>query len=102
MPPQEAVNPTYLLAWIPEALLNEKGSTEWDKFVKIEENAVVDENDEGAPPASQSSISCNHCVLDRCSSNRPAYATTRIVRILCPVDFDIFARCTSADPIILV
>src|ERR1700721_880489 len=26
---QEAVNPTYLLAWIPESLLNEKGSTEW-------------------------------------------------------------------------
>jgi TBC1 domain family member 15 len=36
-----------LLAWIPESLLNEKGSTEWDKFVKIEERAVLDDEDEG-------------------------------------------------------
>lgn len=42
------MNPTYLLAWIPETLLNEKGSTEWDKFVKIEERAGLDEEDEGA------------------------------------------------------
>jgi hypothetical protein len=27
--------------------LNEKGSTEWDKFVKIEEKAVMDEEDVG-------------------------------------------------------
>ncbi|KAJ7156059.1 rab-GTPase-TBC domain-containing protein [Mycena crocata] len=43
---REAANPTYLLAWIPETLLNEKGSTEWDKFAKVEENAVLDEEDE--------------------------------------------------------
>jgi len=36
-----------LLAWIPESLLNEKGSTEWDKFVKIEERVVLDDEDEG-------------------------------------------------------
>jgi hypothetical protein len=47
-PPQEAATPTYLLAWIPETLLNEKGSTEWDKFAKVEENSVLDEEDEGA------------------------------------------------------
>jgi len=41
------MNPTYLLAWIPESLLNEKGSTEWDKFVKIEERAALDDEDEG-------------------------------------------------------
>jgi hypothetical protein len=41
------VNPTYLLAWIPESLLSEKGSDEWDKFVKIEEKAILDEEDEG-------------------------------------------------------
>lgn len=45
---QEAVNPTHLLAWIPETLLNEKGTTEWDKFVKIEEKAPVDDEDDGA------------------------------------------------------
>ncbi|GLB35011.1 putative protein with domain in Tre-2, BUB2p, and Cdc16p [Lyophyllum shimeji] len=43
---REASNPIYLLAWIPESLLNEKGSSEWDKFVKIEEKVVWDENDE--------------------------------------------------------
>ncbi|KAL0579952.1 GTPase activating protein [Marasmius crinis-equi] len=43
---REAVNPTYLLAWIPETLLNEKGAAEWDKFVKIEEQAGLDEEDE--------------------------------------------------------
>ncbi|KAJ7774736.1 rab-GTPase-TBC domain-containing protein [Mycena metata] len=43
---REAANPTYLLAWIPETLLNEKGSTEWDKFAKIEESSVLDEEDE--------------------------------------------------------
>ncbi|KAG1754564.1 rab-GTPase-TBC domain-containing protein [Suillus lakei] len=45
---REAVNPTYLLAWIPEALLCEKGTDEWDKFVKIEEKAILDEEDEDA------------------------------------------------------
>ncbi|OAX38653.1 GTPase-activating protein gyp7 [Rhizopogon vinicolor AM-OR11-026] len=45
---REAVNPTYLLAWIPESLLSEKGSDEWDKFVKIEEKAILDEEDEDA------------------------------------------------------
>ncbi|KAG9318717.1 hypothetical protein JVU11DRAFT_815 [Chiua virens] len=44
----EAVNPTYLLAWIPETLLNEKGTEEWDKFVKIEERAIEDEEEEDA------------------------------------------------------
>jgi TBC1 domain family member 15 len=44
---QEAVNPVYLLAWIPESLLHERGTTEWDKFIKIEEKAILDEEDEG-------------------------------------------------------
>ncbi|KAF5358185.1 hypothetical protein D9756_001622 [Leucocoprinus leucothites] len=43
---REAQNPTYLLAWIPESLLNEKGSAEWDKFVKIEERALQDQEDD--------------------------------------------------------
>ncbi len=44
---QEAAQPVYLLAWIPESLLNEKGKSEWDKFTKIEEHAVSDDEDEG-------------------------------------------------------
>ncbi|TFK76505.1 RabGAP/TBC [Pluteus cervinus] len=42
---REASNPIYLLAWIPESLLNEKGASEWEKFVKIEEKAANDEED---------------------------------------------------------
>ncbi|KAG5654505.1 hypothetical protein H0H81_001146 [Sphagnurus paluster] len=42
----EATNPIYLLAWIPETLLNEKGTSEWDKFVKIEEKATWDDEDD--------------------------------------------------------
>ncbi|KAF9567503.1 RabGAP/TBC [Agrocybe pediades] len=43
---REAINPIYLLAWIPESLLNERGSAEWDKFVKVEEQATSSEEDE--------------------------------------------------------
>ncbi|EFI28384.1 GTPase-activating protein gyp7 [Coprinopsis cinerea okayama7 len=44
---REATNPIYLLAWIPETLLNEKGPSEWDKFVKIEEkHGTADEDDD--------------------------------------------------------
>lgn len=43
---REAVNPLYLLAWIPETLLNEKGPSEWDKFVHIEEKTFFDEREE--------------------------------------------------------
>jgi hypothetical protein len=40
---QEAVTLTYLLAWIPESLLTEKGKEEWDKFLKTEEQLDEDE-----------------------------------------------------------
>ncbi|KAJ3794460.1 rab-GTPase-TBC domain-containing protein [Lentinula aff. detonsa] len=43
---RDAPNPSYYLAWIPETLLNERGATEWDKFVKVEEKADLDEEDE--------------------------------------------------------
>lgn len=64
---QEAINPTYLLAWIPENLLDEKGSSEWDKFVKIEETAVLDDEDEGEHRAYNESttLMCiNHTFVD--------------------------------------
>lgn len=43
---QEAFNPVYLLAWIPESLLNEKGTQEWDKFIKVEEHATAASNED--------------------------------------------------------
>ena len=41
------MNAIHLLAWIPESLLNEKGSEEWDKFVRIEERSGLDDEDDG-------------------------------------------------------
>ncbi|KAF8350759.1 GTPase-activating protein gyp7 [Amanita rubescens] len=43
---REAINPTYLLAWIPESLLNERGSSERDKFVRVEERAAQTQEEE--------------------------------------------------------
>ena len=40
---QEAITLTYLLAWIPESLLTEKGKEEWDKFLRTEERPDEDE-----------------------------------------------------------
>lgn len=37
----------HLLAWIPESLLNEKGTEEWGKFVRIEERSGVGDEDDG-------------------------------------------------------
>lgn len=46
--PQESSASAYWLAWIPEALLNEKGSSEWEKFSKIERHPSFDDEDDGA------------------------------------------------------
>ncbi|KAI5121685.1 hypothetical protein M0805_002761 [Coniferiporia weirii] len=43
---RDAINAVYLLAWIPESLLDERGRDEWDKFVKIEERVSIDDEDE--------------------------------------------------------
>ncbi|KIK59737.1 hypothetical protein GYMLUDRAFT_44173 [Collybiopsis luxurians FD-317 M1] len=43
---RDASNPSYYIAWIPETLLNERGATEWDKFVKVEEKPSVEEEDD--------------------------------------------------------
>lgn len=43
------MNPVYLLAWLPERLLNEKGQTEWDKFISIEEKTTDGDEEEGPP-----------------------------------------------------
>ena len=56
---QEVVTETYLLAWIPEALLTEKGQEEWDKFLKTEERPDEDEG--------MSRLVAYYC---RCSSRR--------------------------------
>ncbi len=65
---QDAPNPTYYLAWIPETLLDERGSTEWDKFVKVEEKADLDEEDDGQFPTTYNykQTSCSTLLKHRC------------------------------------
>ncbi|THH13431.1 hypothetical protein EW146_g6779 [Bondarzewia mesenterica] len=46
---REAFTTSYLLAWIPENLLSEKGPDEWDKFIRTEERPLAeDDEDEDA------------------------------------------------------
>lgn len=33
---QDAISPTYFLAWVPESLLGERGNEEWSKFLRVE------------------------------------------------------------------
>ena len=47
------MNPTFYLAWIPESLLDEKGQTEWDKFMKVEEKAADYDDEEGTIPTTR-------------------------------------------------
>jgi TBC1 domain family member 15 len=42
---KDGLKPSYLLAWIPESLLEEKGQNEWDKFMTVESSAPSDEED---------------------------------------------------------
>ncbi|KAH9035387.1 RabGAP/TBC [Lactarius pseudohatsudake] len=44
---REAFTSTYLLAWIPETLLTEKGQEEWDKFLRTEERPIDDDDEDG-------------------------------------------------------
>ena len=60
---QEAFTSTYLLAWIPESLLTEKGREEWDKFLRTEERPLVGDEDEG--------LSCPLLILVIISNHSP-------------------------------
>jgi len=78
---QEATNPTYLLAWIPESLLDEKGQSEWDKFVTVEGNGSYDE-EEGELSKVRSRASLTTLTAIRWYPHRHANFTTRDIRIL--------------------
>lgn len=98
---QEAVNPTYLLAWIPESLLNERGTDEWDKFVKIEDRSNLEDEDEGFQSGSFLFIVITDPRL-RCSSDRPPYVESGIIRILGSVDIHIFIVSAPPNPLVMV
>ncbi len=67
---QEATIPTYLLAWIPESLLD--GRADWDKFVRVEKVTADHDEDIGMlhlgiyPP-----IDTHSALKTGYSSNRP-------------------------------
>lgn len=42
---KQGLKPTYLLAWIPESLLEEKGSEEWEKFTSVEASTSTEDGD---------------------------------------------------------
>ena len=91
---------TYLLAWIPENLLTEKGQEEWDKFLKTEERP---DEDEGIPP-----IIASVDVLDpddeyhRWCVDRHANVEARVIRVLCSIDLNLLPDSPAAFIIFLV
>ncbi|KAG8754030.1 GTPase activating protein [Serendipita sp. 396] len=42
---KDGLKPSYLLAWIPESMLREKGDEEWSKFTAVESSAPTEEED---------------------------------------------------------
>jgi len=98
---QEATNPTYLLAWIPERLLDEKGQSEWDKFVTVEGKAPYDE-EEGELVKVRFRTSLIPMDLIRCYPHRHADFATRDIRILRTPDLRLFLACLSSKSVLLV
>lgn len=42
---KDGLKPSYLLAWIPESLLEEQGQEEWEKFANVESAPSPEDND---------------------------------------------------------
>jgi len=98
---QEATNPTYLLAWIPESLLDEKGQSEWDKFVTVEGKAPYDE-EEGGFLQVRFRTSLIPLDLIRCYPHRHANFATRDIRVLRTPHLRVFLACLSSKSVLLV
>jgi hypothetical protein len=76
--------------------------TEWDKFVKIEEKASMDEEDEGMHGHNLYSIIFCDTNVPRRGFDRPSNTTTRVLRILGTIDFYIFFDRSPTNIIFLV
>jgi hypothetical protein len=98
---QEAVNPTHLLAWIPETLLDEKGQSEWDKFVSVEGKAPYDE-EEGRFVRVCSRTALIALDAIRCCSHRHADFATRNIRVLRALNLSVLPARLPSEPIFLV
>ena len=97
---QEATNPTYLLAWIPETLLDERGQSEWDKFVSMEGKAPYDE-EEGQSSRVRSRIVLTTLDVIRCRPHRHAHLASRDLCFLRPTDFCVLLARLPSKPIFL-
>ena len=98
---QEAVNPTYLLAWIPESLLDEKGQSEWDKFVSVEGKAPYDE-EEGKFVRICFRTALIALDAIRWYPHRHADFKTRNICILRTPHLRLFIACLPSKPVFLV
>lgn len=98
---QEAANPIYLLAWIPESLLDEKGQSEWDKFVSVEGKAPYDE-EEGEPVPVRFWAMLIILSAVRWYPHRLADFTTRDIRILRTPHLRVFIACLPSESVFLV
>jgi len=98
---QEAVNPTYLLAWIPESLLDEKGQSEWDKFVSVEGKAPYDE-EEGESVQLRFRTALIGLDSIRCYPHRHADFATRDIRILRTPYLCVFLARLPSESVFLV
>lgn len=98
---QEAVNPTYLLAWIPESLLDERGQGEWDKFVSVEGKAPYDE-EEGQFILVRFRTALIALDVIRCCPHRHADFASRNVRVLRTPNFGVLLARLPSKSIFLV
>jgi hypothetical protein len=99
---QEAFTSTYLLAWIPERLLSEKGQDEWDKFLRTEERPLVGDEDEGQSCPLRALSSSLSAASHRRRVDRLANIEARVVRLLCSIDVNIFSPSPAPFIIFLV
>lgn len=95
---QDGLNPTYLLAWIPETLIDAKGPGEWDKFTKIESKTAVE--DDGLQ---QALLHSSHTLTlplrhRSCRLARP----WRILCLLCAAVVRLQSRRSPSEPVVMV
>jgi len=98
---QEAVNPTHLLAWIPESLLDEKGQSEWDKFTSMEGKAPYDE-EEGQFIRVHFGTALITFDVIRCCPHRHADFPPRDIRVLRTPNFGVLLARLPPESVFLV
>ena len=98
---QEAVNPTHLLAWIPESLLDEKGQSEWDKFTSMEGKVPYDE-EEGQFIRVHFGTALTTFDVIRCCPHRHADFPPRDIRVLRTPNFGVLLARPPSEFVFLV